>query len=343
MTTNLQRRLALGLGLAIAVFVGLVLYGDIREVGRLLQEFRWELLPAIIGLSFINYLLRGLRFHYYLRQIGITNIRFWTSLRVFVGGFSLMLTPGQIGEFIRLLWLKNITGADPARTAPSVMVDRIVDGVVMALLASLGILVYPQIWPVVSLFLLVLLAAIATIQIQPLAMWVIRTGDRLPVVRRFTPQFHTFYNSTHELLGFKNLVVGLGIGLVTWAIKGVAVYLILVGLGAPTSVPLLISAVFTLAIGALLGGFSGLPAGLGAVELSMTGVLQTVVRFPEEMAATATLMIRLFTLWLAVLTGTLTVLIWRKLLFGKSEAAAELHLDGTPEPIDSELTYEQVS
>jgi uncharacterized protein (TIRG00374 family) len=328
--------------LGILVFAGLLLYGDVKKIGYLLYSFQWHLLPAIVGLTLFNYLLRGLRFHYYLHQIGIRNIRFWTSLRVFVGGFSLLLTPGQVGEFIRLLWLKNLTGAKPARTAPSIMVDRVVDGLVMAILASIGALIYPKIWPAVALFLVILLAAVITLQVRPLAMRVLEIGDQLPVMNRFTNQFHTLYESTYELLRMKNLLIGLGIGFVAWTAEGVAVYLILVGLGAPPSGILLLSAVFTLAIGALLGGFSGLPAGVGAAELSMTGVLQIVVRLPEGMAATATLMIRFFTLWFAVITGTLTVLIWRNMLFTSTAEAIDSRTIEVPEPIEPALAYEQV-
>jgi uncharacterized membrane protein YbhN (UPF0104 family) len=140
----------------------------------------------------------------------------------------------------------------------------------------------------------------------------------------------------------RNLLIGLGIGFVAWTAEGVAVYLILVGLGAPTSGTLLLSAVFTLAISALLGGFSGLPAGIGAVELSMTGVLRTVIRLPGEMAATATLMIRFFILWFAVITGTLTVLIWRNMLFTSNTNAVDAWAVESPGPIDPGLACEQV-
>jgi uncharacterized protein (TIRG00374 family) len=342
LTKDLQRKLAIGIGLGIIVIVSLLLYGDVKKINHLLVNFQWSLLPAIVGLSLFNYLLRGLRFHYYLLQIGIRNIRFWTSLRVFVGGFSLMLTPGQVGEFIRLLWLKNLTGAEPARTAPSILVDRVVDGLVMAVLASIGALIYPKIWPVVALFLAVLLAAVVILQNRPLAMWVLEISDRLPVFKKFTKQFYTLYDSTFELLRVKNLLIGLGIGFVAWTAEGVAVYLILVGLGAPTSGTLLLSAVFTLAISALLGGFSGLPAGVGAAELSLTGVLRTVVRLPGAMAATATLMIRFFTLWLAVITGTLTVLIWRNMLFTSTADVVDVQAAEAPGLIDSGLAYEKV-
>jgi uncharacterized membrane protein YbhN (UPF0104 family) len=212
----------------------------------------------------------------------------------------------------------------------------------MAILASIGALIYPQVWPVIALFLVVLVTVVVTVQIRPLAMWVLAIGDRLPVVKRFTPQLYALYESSYELLRLKNLLIGLGIGLAAWSAEGVAVYLILIGLGAAGSPTLLLSAIFTLAIAALLGGFSGLPAGVGAAELSMTGVLQTVIRLPGEMAATATLMIRFFTLWFAVATGSLTVLIWRKMLFTSVEDVADAVDTGLPEPIESELTYEQV-
>ena len=115
--SNLRRKLAIGFALGFAVFIGLILYGDIRDIGRLLQSFRWSLLPAILGLTMVNYTLRGVRFHYYLHQIGIKNISFWDSFLVFLGGFALTITPAKVGELIRVYWLKNMVDADPAQAA----------------------------------------------------------------------------------------------------------------------------------------------------------------------------------------------------------------------------------
>lgn len=65
---HLYHKFAIGFGLGIAVLIGLVLYGDVQEIGRLLQNFRWNLIPAVLGLTLFNYLLRGVRFHYYTGQ-----------------------------------------------------------------------------------------------------------------------------------------------------------------------------------------------------------------------------------------------------------------------------------
>lgn len=315
MIDNLGRKLALGFGLGFAVLIGLVLYADIRQVARLLQDFRWSLLPAILGLTLLNYFLRGVRFHYYLRQIGLRNISLWTSLRVFVGGFSLTLTPGKVGELIRVIWLKNLTGASPAVTAPSTVVDRIADALAMAILALVGALVYPQYRPAVLSILFVIIGVVIIVQIRPLALWFLNLGEKLPLVSRFVNAFHKLYDSTYELLRLKNLLVGVGIGLVSWSAEGIAFFLVLIGLGVPASIDLLLMAIFILALSSILGGASSLPGGLGAAEATMTGMLQVLVGLPVNVAATATLLIRFFTLWFGVSLGIATVLIWRKLLF----------------------------
>ena len=336
MTSNLKRKLAIGLGLGVMVFIGLLLYGDVQEIRRLLNDFRWNLLPAILGLTVINYLLRGVRFHYYLAQTGIRNINLWTSLRVFIGGFSLTLTPGKFGEFVRLLWLKKLANADPARTAPTIIVDRIIDGLALALLASLGALAYPQYWPLIVLILLILITGIVVIQIRPLALWCLSFGEKLPLVSKLIHHLHVLYESAYELLRPKNFLIGLVVGLVAWTVEGLAFYLILIGLGLPSAFDLALLAIFTLAVGSILGGASSLPGGLGATEVSMTGILRAVVHLSENVAATATLFIRFFTLWFGVLLGILIVIIWRKLLFGNDKSISDLGLDQ-----DSQLTYQQ--
>lgn len=329
MTKDLKRKLAVGFGLGLLVFVGLALYGDIQEMRRLLQTFQWRLLPAILGLTVFNYLLRGLRFHYYLGQVGVNNIKLWTSLRVFIGGFSLSLTPGKLGEFIRLLWLKNLAGADPAIAAPSIIVDRIIDGLAMAMLASLGALAYPRYWPVVAVMFVILISAVVVVQFRPMAEWLLNLGERLPVVSKFAHHLHDLYESAYQLLRPKNFLIGLAVGLVAWLAEGVAFYLVLLGLGVPDSLNVALLAIFTLSVGALLGGISSLPGGLGAAEVSMTGILQTLVHLPENVAATATLIIRFFTLWFGVLGGIAVVIIWRKMLFVDRLNGA---LDVAPKP-----------
>jgi uncharacterized protein (TIRG00374 family) len=321
---SLWRKFAIGLGIGFLVFLALLLYGDIKEISQLLRDFQWRLIPFILGLTLLNYLLRGTRFHYYLRQIGITNIPYWTSLRVFIGGFALTITPGKVGELIRVLWLKNIADADPAKSAPSGIVDRIADALAMAVLALIGASVYPQYRVAVISIMAVLAVGVFIVQIRPLAYWFLNLGERLPVVSRFADRLRVLYESTYELLRLKNLVIGVGVGMVAWTAEGLAFYLVLIGLGVPGSYELALIAIFTLALGSILGGASSMPGGLGAAEATITGLLQALVGLPETAAVTATLLIRFFTLWFGVSLGVLTVVIWRKLLFGNGSNELDL-------------------
>jgi uncharacterized membrane protein YbhN (UPF0104 family) len=321
---SLWRKFAIGLGIGFFVFLVLLFYGDVQEVSRLLRDFQWGLIPLILGLTLVNYLLRGIRYHYYLRQIGLTNISYWTSLRVFIGGFALTITPGKIGELIRVLWLKNIANADPVKSAPAGIVDRIADALAMAILALVGALVYPQYRLAVLSIMAVLAMAVVIVQIRPLALWLLGLGERLPVVAGFADRLRTLYESTYALLRLKNLVVGVGVGMISWTAEGIAFFLVLTGLGVTGSFELILTAIFILALGSILGGASSMPGGLGAAEATITGLLQALVRLPETTAVTATLLIRFFTLWFGVSLGVLTVIVWRKLLFDKGAIEVEL-------------------
>lgn len=333
LNSGLYRRILLGLALAFAVFVGLLLYGDIQEMQTLVVNFQWGWIPAILILTLINYILRGVRFHYYLRLIGLRNISFWHSLIVFIGGFSLTLTPGKVGELIRVFWLKRLADADPARTAPATIADRLVDGLAMATLASLGALVYPQYRVAVIIILGLLVVGIVVFQIRPLMLRLLGWGEKLPVISRFSESIHTLYDSAYTLLRWKPLLVGVGIGVVSWSAEGIAFYLVLHGLGITGGLDLAGLAIFILGLGSILGGASSLPGGLGVAEASMTGMLQVLLGLSDNVAVTATLLIRFFTLWFGVGLGVVVMLMWRKLLFGEAtieEALVEQTLESTP-------------
>ena len=340
LNSDLRRKLTIGFGLGLLVVGGLVLYGDIQEIAQLMQHFRWSLVPAILGLTIFNYILRGWRFHYYLGQLGLKNISWWASFRIFMGGFSLSLTPGKFGEFVRLLWLKNLVGADPAKTAPSIIVDRIVDGLAMAMLASMGAWIYPQYRLAVMLALGMMVVIVIVSQIRWLVLRVLKLGERAPLISRFAHHLYNLYKSTYELLRLKNLWIGVGIGLIAWFAQSVAFYLILIGLNVTQIPELVLLAIFALALSSILGGISSLPGGLGAAEASMTGILQAVGHLSENAAVTATLLIRFCTLWFGVIFGILTVLIWREMLFGDNGQIFDKNQVETLESTKVKLTYE---
>jgi uncharacterized membrane protein YbhN (UPF0104 family) len=93
------RRLLVVVGLGVAVFAGLTVAADVRGLGHRLAGFRWPAFAAALGLALTNYALRFVRWQRYLRRAEVP-VPTGLSVRIFVAGFALSVTPGKVGELI---------------------------------------------------------------------------------------------------------------------------------------------------------------------------------------------------------------------------------------------------
>jgi uncharacterized protein (TIRG00374 family) len=311
---NIWPKIALGLALGLAIIAGLALFADVRKVAAEITAFHWPYAPLILGLTLFNYALRFLKWHYYIRLIGARNIRWTDSLRLFVGGFPLALSPGKIAEPMKAVWLRQYTGVPVARGIPVVAAERISDGLAVLLLSTLGVIAYPQYWPGFVVVLAGLLGVIVVSQIRPLALWAIGLGEHLPLVSRVSHHLHEFYEGMYQLFGAKTMLIAVGLGMVSWLGEGIGFYFVLRGLGLPPSVQMLSVAVFVLSFSTIVGAVSSLPGGLGAAEVSIAGMLALTLNTPQAIAASATLLIRFFTLWFGVALGMIVLFTSRRLL-----------------------------
>ena len=89
------------------------------------------------------------------------------------------------------------------------------------------------------------------------------------------------------------------LGAIGWMAEGYAFYLLLVWLGADVSLWIAVS-IFIFST--IVGGLTGAPGGLGGAEATMVALL-ALDGVPLEIAVPATLVIRVTTLWFAVLIG----------------------------------------
>ena len=278
------------------VFGGLVAYGDLRQIGRLLVESpsAYGAFAVAAGLAFLNYLLRFLRWSMYLRALDI-NVPLRVSLPVFVAGLALSITPGKVGELLKSVWLSQRSGVPVATSAPAVVMERLTDVISVALLGLTGVLLLPTAMAVVIGAILVMglgLGLLAASRYGAMAL-------RLPVLRRWQEPLAQSQDGLQRLMSPRLLTAAVALGGLAWAAEGVALWVIIVGLGewvAP-GVALPISAA-----AALVGAVTALPGGLVGFEGSMVALLGQA-GLSATAAALATLLTRLATLWLAVLIG----------------------------------------
>jgi uncharacterized protein (TIRG00374 family) len=149
--------------------------------------------------------------------------------------------------------------------------------------------------------------AVGLIQARPLVHFGLDMLKRRPRTRRVADVLQVVYDSARELLTWPRLALAVGVGVVSWGGECLALYVILLGLGAAPSVELANQATFALAAGSLVGSASLLPGGLGAAEGTVAGVLDLVAGQPRDVAAAATLLIRVCTLWFGVALGAVAL------------------------------------
>lgn len=321
-SNSIIKRLIPGLVLGFIVFIILGLLGDLNKVSQSLLHFRWEFFLAAIGLTLLNYTLRFLKWHFYLGQIGVQE-RSWTqSLRMFVAGFPLAVTPGKIGEALKGVWINRIYKIPVGRGVSVVVAERISDGIAVMVLSTLGVIAYPRYWPVFVMILGLLLVIVILSQIRPAALFLLNLGEKLPLINRIAHGLREFYEGSFSLFRPGATLLAVGLGTISWLGEGIGFYLIMLGLGVPPSIELMSSCIFVLAFSTAVGAASALPGGLGAAEVSIAGMLTLVVAEPPSIATSATLLIRLATLWFGVALGLLTWTFSADLLGMKTDSTA---------------------
>lgn len=310
----LFRRLIGGLVFGFLVYLLLVIIADIRQVGSHFEHFNWLYAPLIILGTLFNYALRFIKWHYYLRIIGICQISVRESARVFIAGFPLAVTPGKVGEALKGLWLNRIAGSPVSHGVSVVLAERISDGFAVLLLSTLGVIAYPQYWPAFAIIFAALIAFVAFTQFHQLGMKLIQLTYQIPLINRIGNQIQEFYEGSHLLFKPRATITAVSLGTLAWLGEGVAMYLVLVGLGISPVGNTFFMAVFILSFSTVVGAVSALPGGIGAAEASITGMLTLLVGLDAGIAAAGTLLIRFATLWFGVGLGLLSWVVSKDLL-----------------------------
>ena len=304
---TITQRILPGLILGFVVVIGLMLLGDIQKVSRTILQFRWETFFIALGFTLFNYTLRFIKWHFYLGQIGASRITAAQSMKLFVAGFPLAVTPGKVGEVFKAVWLMRQTGIPVGRGASVVVAERISDGLAVLALSILGVIAYPQFWPVFGVILGVLLSLIIVSQIRPLATWLLDQGEKIKILRRVSLTLREFYEGSFALFRPGVTLLAVLLGTVSWVGEGVGFFYILSGLGLAPTEKLLAMAIFVLAFSTVVGAASALPGGLGAAEVSIAGLITLTLHQDPAISTTATVLIRLATLWFGVGLG---LLVW---------------------------------
>lgn len=295
---------AIILGFIVLLVLGFI--GDLQEVVQTLEDFNWGIFPLILAFTLFNYSLRFMKWHFYLGQLGVRNFPIRQSARLFVAGFPLAMTPGKVGEVLKGVWVKQMTGLPVAKGVSAIVAERISDGLAVLLLSTLGVIAYPQYWLAFLIILTILVGVIVISQIKIVAHYLLDLTERIPFIKKFTPILREFYDGSFAVFRPGVTIFAVGLGMISWLGEGIGFYFLLTNLGLAPGKETLSNAIFILAFSTIIGAVTAMPGGLGAAEVSIAGMLTLLVGMEASQAAAATLLIRLATLWFGVFLGFVT-------------------------------------
>lgn len=318
---NIRNRLLVSIFLGILVFVGLAAYGDFRDVRHSLGEFRWELFPLVLLVTMGNYLLRVVKWEYYLRQIGVRGLGLVDSFLIYFSGLGMTVTPGKVGEWLKSYLLKEVHGTPVTRSAPILLAERMTDSLALLIIAGAGVIFFGHdTWPIVVVIGVGSAIAIGISRHQPASRGLLGLLARFPFVGRFAPRFEELYESTYLLMEPRGVLLMTGLSVSSWFFEVLAFYLTLVGLGVDGSADTLLKAAFILPIATLAAAVLLTPGGLGVAETGITSLSQELLDMSKSAATVGTLIIRIATLWFGVALGLIAFAVLTRRLGGMAKA-----------------------
>lgn len=285
--------------LGVAVYTALVLRSDVSRVGRAISAIHPVWIPVFLALPLSNYFFRFLKWHYFLRRVGVFIPR-GESLAVFVAGFSMAVSPGKFGELVKCVILKERRGVPVSTTSPVVVAERITDLLSMVCLAAAGAALSGggAVFPAIAAGVFFVSATMVFILFSPAWGLAVRTASRLPLLKTRTEALEAFRKSAITLLDWRSMLVSVPLGILGWGLEALVLCAVAasMGISLPAGVALLSHAAGTIA-----GAVSMIPGGLGLTELTIDGILGGSMTHAQ--AAVTTLLMRFCTLWFGVVLG----------------------------------------
>lgn len=324
---ELRRRLLLAVVLGLAVYAGMALWADLGGLGAALSAIPWWAPLAACGLSLANYLVRFPRWQRYLRLTG-SEVTGWTSLRIYLAGLSLTVSPGKVGEAMKSWLLRSEDGTPIARSAPIVLAERLTDLLGFLVLIALTSTAADHAW-IAAAALGLTAAVLVLVTSRGAGRALCAVTGRLPLVGSLAGRLEESLEASRRLLAPRELPVATALAGAGWFLECVACWMLARSVLPPGADPAdglaLAEVTYAFALSAVAGAVVVVaPGGLGVTEGLLTGLLESGFRAAgiaeaavRGTALSVTLVTRLCTLWFAMAVG-LVALRWHRSRSGRA-------------------------
>jgi uncharacterized protein (TIRG00374 family) len=303
---KIKKNLFISLIIGAVIYLALSIYADFDSVMQAFSEFGIILIPVLLALSYLNYFTRFLKWHYYLHVLEI-EASWKDSYLIFMSGLVMSVTPGKVGELLKSYMLKKNYGEPISRTAPIVLAERLTDFISLLMLGIAGAYVFDYGKIIVIITTLCFVLFIILISNKSFTRFTIKILSRIKYLENYIHKFENAYNSIYVLLRPRPFFYMILLSIVAWFFECFGFYLILSKFNLDFG---LFWSSFTYAFSTIIGSITMLPGGLGVTDGSITYLL-LLGDVQENIAVAATFIVRVVTLWFAVLVGIISLIYYR--------------------------------
>ena len=305
---SLKKGILFSIILGVIVFLGISIYGEGEKIIQAFLDFTWWLLPIVLGLAFLNYLIRFIKWEYYLKILDI-KVSKKQSFLIFMSGLIMTITPGKFGELLKSYLLKQVNQTPISKSMPIVFAERLTDFISLIILSAIGISIFSQGIKLLIITGSICLAMIIILSWKKLFLSIINALEKINLLKKITDKIKNLYISTYLLISPKKIIIATLLSVIAWFFECLGFYLVIYGFAATAT---LLESTFIYSFSTIAGALSFLPGGLVATEASMAGFLTYFNGIAKDTMAAIVLITRAATLWFAVIIGLISFILFQK-------------------------------
>ena len=286
---------------SVIIYAGVAVFVGWEGLRTEFLKFPPRYLAPLTLLTISNYVLRYWRWDIYLRSEKIF-LPVKESIGLYFATYLMVITPGKVGEIFKAGILRERHGVNLSIGLPIILAERIYDFLAVLTLAVAGVFYWPGSMTGLTTGLITaagIPVLLIIFQARSVRIRLVRKVASSPLLARHQIGIDEASEALSRLLGLKMAGFSLVLSVLAWLAECLGLWLVCRGLDFPIPVG---QSLFIYAAGTIVGSLSFLPGGLGGTEATIIWLLQSL-HMAKATAATAALLIRLFTLWLAVLVG----------------------------------------
>ena len=218
MLKRLKQKVIVSVVIAGVLYLAFTIYADFTQVINAFRKFNLLLLPLLLLLSFLNYFARFLKWDYYLSIVKV-KMKKIDSLSTFMSGLIMSVTPAKLGEVLKSVLVKEITGDPISKTAPIILAERVTDFLSLLLIAIVGAYVFDyggNITIFVAVFFVLLIIITSN---KKIALPILNFSERIPFLKKYINHIYSAYESSYQLLKLKPLILMTILSLISWGFE----------------------------------------------------------------------------------------------------------------------------